>query len=57
MVEEPPEHLAVKASRDGVQKVHRVGRTETALLEGTHKVSCTLGPSTKQYLHWNLGST
>ena len=34
-----------------------LGETETLLLEDAHKVSYTLEPSTKQYLHRNLGYT
>ena len=32
-----------------------LGKTETPLLEGTHKVSCALGPSTKEHPHENPG--
>ena len=32
-----------------------LGETETPLLEGTHKILHSLGPSRKQYLHRNLG--
>ena len=31
--------------------------TEIPLLEGANKVSHALGPSTKQYLHRNMGYT
>ena len=34
-----------------------MGETETLLLEGAHKVSCTLGPRPKQWLHRSLGQT
>ena len=35
----------------------RLGETETLLLEGTHSVSCMLGPMAKQGLHQNLDQT
>lgn len=31
--------------------------TQTPPLEGAHKISCALGPKTKQGLHENLGQT
>ena len=32
-----------------------MGETETPLLEGTHKVSCTAGPGQKQCVSWRGG--
>ena len=32
-------------------------RKQTPLLEGTHWISCALGPRAKQGLHKNLGQT
>ena len=51
--EEPPEHLVLKARRNSTG----LGETETPLLKGAYRFSCTLGPRTKQRLHKNLGQT
>ena len=44
-----------------VGHVHRsstgLGKTETPLLEGTHRIPFAQGPRTKQGLHKNLGQT
>ena len=40
-----------------MQELHRAEGNRDALLEGAHKVSRALGPSTKEYLHRNLGYT
>ena len=52
--EECPEYLAFKASRAWEQELHRTGGNRDSTLGG-HKVSHTLGPSTKQWFHRSLG--
>ena len=52
-VEEPPEHLALKASRACAQELRRTGGNRDSILGG-----CTqgfMGPMAKQILHMNLG--
>ena len=55
--EEPPEHLALKTSGLVFRRSTGWRETETPLFEGTHKVSCALGPWAKQWLHRSLGQT
>ena len=52
--EEPPEHLALKASGLECRHSTGLGETETPLLEGTHEVSHALGPRTKQWHHRSM---
>ena len=44
-----------------MELVHRsstkLGKTQTTLLEGTHRIPCALGARAKQGLHTNLGQT
>ena len=55
--EEPPEHLALKASGACVQELHRTGGNREPFLEGAHRLSCALGARAEQRLHGNLGQT
>ena len=55
--EELPEHMALNSVRAWVQELHRTGGTKTPRVEGTHKVSYTLGHRVKQWLHWSLDQT
>ena len=47
----------MRDSGASAQEIHRTGGIRTPLLKGTHRLSCALGPSTKQKLHRNLGET
>ena len=40
-----------------MQELHRARGNRDSTLEGSHKASHELGPSTKKYLHRNLGDT
>ena len=52
--EEPPEHLALKASGLECRHFTELGETETPLLEGAQEVSHALGPRAKQWLHRSM---
>lgn len=51
----PPRHSEVMAGRTLRAFSTGLMERELPLLEGAHKVSHALGPSTKQYLQRNLG--
>ena len=52
---ETPEHLASKAMRFECRNSTGLGKTETSLLEGLSKISCTLGHNYLQVLEGLLG--
>ena len=51
------EHLALRASGFVYRSSMELGKMETPLLKGSHRVSCAVGPRAKQRLHRNWGQT
>ena len=54
-VEEPLEHMALKASKDCVQELHRDWGKQIPLLKGLHRFSWVQGTREGQRLQKNLG--